>query len=118
MTSPAPPSRRIFVSHASEDSLFARSFVALLREMFKLNHPDDIFFDEDSLLVGEEFVPRIESEILARPIFVVVVTEHAVASEWVKFETQYAMHLRLAADRKGAPAERRAVRRLIVAVKA
>lgn len=82
---------RIFLSHSHHDAEFCHSFVASLRSRLNLADPDHIFYDETSLQSGEQWLQRIQYEVLARPIFMVILTPQAVAAKYVQQETHLAL---------------------------
>jgi tetratricopeptide (TPR) repeat protein len=78
----------IFLSHAHEDNAWCRTFVEALRQ-----GGATVWYDEHSLgygVLGEE----IERELLARPIFIVILSPASVNSPWVRLEVDAAIHLR------------------------
>lgn len=82
------PVPTIFISHSHYDTAFCHRLRDFLRERF----PDaDIFLDEAELHGGDEWMRRIQREVLARPIFIVVLTRHSIAAEWVAEETNLAL---------------------------
>lgn len=78
---------RIFVSHAHEDNDWCRGFVNALRDKGA-----DVWYDEHNLGHGR-LMEKIELELSARPVFVVILSPAAVASPWVKREVGAAMFL-------------------------
>jgi tetratricopeptide (TPR) repeat protein len=82
-----PQAARIFVSHSSENSAWCHTFVLALRSAGA-----DAWYDEHNLGYGG-LMDVIEREIRARPIFIVVLSPHAVASRWVQREMQAAIIL-------------------------
>lgn len=82
---------RIFVSHSHYDSDFCRSFVANLRATLHLAESDHIFYDETSLHFGDQWLQRIQYEVLARPLFMVILTPRSVAANYVRQETSLAL---------------------------
>ncbi len=89
MASPVKP--RIFLSHSHKDNLFCRPFVAHLRAALNLSDPDDIFYDEATLHLGDAWLERIQHEVLARPVFLVILTPNSVAADYVRTETNLAL---------------------------
>ncbi len=83
MPTPAP---RIFVSHSHFDNDTCRTLVAFLKARFP-----DIFFDESELHGGDDWFRRIQHEVIARPIFIVVLTTNSVKADWVAEETNLAL---------------------------
>jgi hypothetical protein len=92
--------RRIFISYARSDGggTAEEIFDALSAARF------DVFLDRFKLPPGEDFVERIEDEILDKSMVVVVETEVAARSEWVRHEVAVAVKrgLGLAAVNLGA----------------
>jgi TIR domain len=77
---------RVFLSHATE----AKPLVRRLTE--KLPRHVDIWLDADELRLGQKFAQHIERGIRLECDFVIVfVDRHAVASEWVRRETELAL---------------------------
>lgn len=80
---------RIFVSHTHTDNVWCREFVASLRQVGL-----DVWYDEHNLGYGR-LMDEIDRELMARPIFIVVISPESVASQWVRLEMQTAMTLQL-----------------------
>lgn len=78
---------KVFVSHASQDKLFADVLVHALREAGA-----DVWYDEHNLGAGH-LIGEITRELTARPAFVIVLTKAAFASHWVKDEMLWAYDL-------------------------
>ncbi len=79
---------RVFVSHATEDSAFCHTIVAALR-----GAGADVWYDEHNMGSGR-LADEILRELGSRPIFVVILSQHAFASRWVKRETDWAEELK------------------------
>ena len=79
----------IFISHSHFDNVLCRRIVAFLRE--RLGAGADIFFDESELHGGDDWFRRIQHEVIARPIFLVVLSRHSVVAAWVAEETNLAL---------------------------
>ena len=77
----------IFVSHSSADKIFADALVHALRMAGA-----DVWYDEHNLGPGH-LLETINREIVARPIFIVILSEAAFSSAWVKDECQWAYTL-------------------------
>jgi formylglycine-generating enzyme required for sulfatase activity len=90
MTTPAPTIPRIFVSHSHHDNGFCRPFVAHLRATLGVS-PDHVFYDETALHLGDVFLERIQREVVARPIFLVILSPHSVEADYVRAETTLAL---------------------------
>src|SRR5579859_4719364 len=74
----------IFVSHSHEDNSYCRELVAALRAA-----DADVWYDEQNLGSGRRLL-TIERELRARPIFVVILSPAALASDWVRDESSWA----------------------------
>ncbi len=75
---------RIFLSHSHRDNDFCRRVVDHIKHAL----PDtDIFYDEHTIIGGDEWMRRVQREVLERPIFIVILSPHSVESEWVREET-------------------------------
>jgi formylglycine-generating enzyme required for sulfatase activity len=84
------PTPRIFVSHSHHDNLVCRQIVDDMRQSF----PDaPIFYDESELHAGDEWMERIQREVINAPIFIVILSPHSVVARWVKTETNLALNL-------------------------
>jgi hypothetical protein len=79
--------RRIFVSYARSDGadIAERIFDLLSAARF------DVFLDRFKLPPGQDFVERIEDEIIDKSMVVVVETAAAARSEWVRHEVAVAV---------------------------
>ncbi|HEY8325652.1 MAG: toll/interleukin-1 receptor domain-containing protein [Ktedonobacterales bacterium] len=78
---------RIFVSHNHDDSSWCKAFVEALQAMGY-----DTWYYEGKLGPGDNFVPEIEQQIIARPVFMILVSSHGAQSNWVKKEMELAMY--------------------------
>jgi hypothetical protein len=78
---------RIFVSHSHEDNVWCRAFVTALTRAGA-----DVWYDERDMEPGR-LDDVIVPELRARPIFIVVLSPSAVASQWVKREVEAAIQL-------------------------
>lgn len=78
---------RILVSHSHKDNAFCHALVAALREAGA-----DVWYDESNLNPG---VLRriISNELSSRDVFIVVLSEAAMKSKWVKDECEWAYNL-------------------------
>jgi formylglycine-generating enzyme required for sulfatase activity len=82
---PCPP---IFISHSHYDNTACRQ----IRDFLHRQLPDaDIFLDESELHGGDDWMHRIPHEVIARPIFLVILSRHSIAAEWVAEETNLAL---------------------------
>src|SRR5690349_6735400 len=79
--------QRIFVSHSHEDDAFCRELVAAVRAAGA-----DVWYDEQDLGSGRLLL-TIERELRARPIFIVILSPAALASDWVRDESSWAYTL-------------------------
>ena len=75
----------IFISYARKDLSFVKKFTDALNALHK-----DAWVDLDGIYIGEEFWPRICSEIEAADTFVFVVSPDSVTSEYCRREINYA----------------------------
>lgn len=78
---------QVFVSHSHEDDAFCRAIVVGLRDAGA-----DVWYDEHNMGSGR-LGPTIERELRCRPVFVVVLSPDALASEWVEDEARWAYGL-------------------------
>jgi formylglycine-generating enzyme required for sulfatase activity len=84
----APVGPRIFICHSHYDSAFCHR----LRDFLKENFPNAIIFlDESDLRGGEEWMHRIQREVISSPLFIVVLSAQALAAPWVREETNLAL---------------------------
>ena len=68
---------RIFISHSHQDTAFCQALVRALRDAGA-----DVWYDEHNLGSGE-LMSVIQRELGIRPIFIVILSKHALASKWV-----------------------------------
>jgi hypothetical protein len=86
--------KRIFMSHSRHDNDFALRLAHDLRHSLG-DDDNSIWFDSDGgLHGGDAFMERIEQEIRARPIFMVILSPDAITSGWVSDELHMAWSLR------------------------
>ncbi|HKT38144.1 MAG TPA: tetratricopeptide repeat protein [Ktedonobacterales bacterium] len=78
---------RVFLSHSSSDRDFAD---ALARELRGAGA--DVWYDETHLGTGQ-LLDEISAQLPTRPIFLVVLSKAAFASDWVKQECKWAYNL-------------------------
>jgi len=77
---------KIFISYASEDLEYAEQIRrALMNERFILN------IDEKNIQVGENIKKVLSNEIKSSSIFIVLISQHSINSEFVKNEIKYAI---------------------------
>ncbi|MEM7111885.1 MAG: SUMF1/EgtB/PvdO family nonheme iron enzyme [Chloroflexota bacterium] len=81
-----PNPRQIFVSHARQDATFAQRLAKDLRKAGW-----ETWIAPDSIQPGEKFDEAIERGLLECGIFLVVLSPDAVASKWVRDETNAAL---------------------------
>jgi tetratricopeptide (TPR) repeat protein len=84
MAETTPNQMRIFVSHSSSDNAFCGALVDALRATGA-----DVWYDQHNLRSGQ-LLDTIVRELKTRPIFIVIVSEEAVTSEWVPKECRWA----------------------------
>jgi len=77
---------KIFVSHSSKDSEIAKNIAIALRAEFG---KDKVFVDLFDLDAGANLVSTISSAISEANWFILVASESALNSSWVKFEATY-----------------------------
>src|SRR5260221_980356 len=77
----------IFASHSHEDDTFCRGIVSALR-----GAGADVWYDEHNLGSGQ-LVDTIERELKVRPVVVVILSDAALASQWVRDECTWAYNL-------------------------
>jgi hypothetical protein len=85
-----PPARRIFISHASEDSRLARDVAAILRRQRW-----DAWLDESDIRGGGPWAASIQQALRSSSVVVLLVTANSVAKEWVLDEIAAARNLRV-----------------------
>jgi formylglycine-generating enzyme required for sulfatase activity len=78
----------IFVSHSHHDTEFCLHLVNFLSQHIQ---DADIFFDSQELHAGDEWIKRIQKEVINRPIFIVILSQYSVIAEWVREETNLAL---------------------------
>jgi tetratricopeptide (TPR) repeat protein len=79
----------IFVSHSHQDNDWCRPFVEALKSVGY-----DVWYDEQGLQGGAQWVATIQTEVQARDVFIVILTPEAWASQWVQDELQLAIATR------------------------
>ncbi len=95
ITPPAPPqasttrlTRRVFISHASEDAELAQRLAQALRQAGR-----PVWIAPDDILPGEQWVEAIGRGLDISGIFVVLITPQSVRSSWVTYEVNLAITL-------------------------
>ncbi|MFO1330595.1 MAG: TIR domain-containing protein [Rubrivivax sp.] len=84
---PAPPAGpRVFVSYASQDRARAESIVAVLMQQGL-----DVWWDRESLLAGESWRRRIESQLDQADVVLVLWSQASVNSDFVQEEAAEGM---------------------------
>ncbi len=86
---PAPASRnprQIFISHASEDARLAHRLARDLQQQGW-----QTWIAPDSIQPGEKWVAAINRGLAESGVFVLLLSQHAVQSRWVKSETDIAV---------------------------
>jgi len=92
---------RIFISHSHHDQALCRRVHGFLKNTF----PNaTIFYDESELHGGDDWLKRIQFEVIAAPIFILILSQHSVVAPWVQEETNQALRETVAnATRKIIP---------------
>ncbi len=80
------PQPRIFVSHSHYNSEWCLCFVATLQQ-----RGYDVWYDEKGMSAGAAWVEVLERELVAREIFLIVLTPEAWDAHWVQEELQLAL---------------------------
>ena len=78
---------RIFLSHSSADRDFANALARALR-----GAGADVWYDETHLGTGQ-LLDEISAQLPTRPVFLLVLSKAAFASDWVKQECKWAFNL-------------------------
>jgi tetratricopeptide (TPR) repeat protein len=78
---------QVFLSHSSADAPFANTLVVALR-----GAGADVWIDDSHLGTGQ-LLEEITRQLATRPVFVVVLSKAAFASEWVRRECTWAFNL-------------------------
>lgn len=78
--------RRVFISHAHEDAVFAHRLAA---DLERAGHP--VWIAPESIRPGEQWLPAIARGLQESGVCVVVLTPHGVGSSWVEYETNLAI---------------------------
>jgi tetratricopeptide (TPR) repeat protein len=82
-----PTQLKVFVSHSGLDKAICDALVGVLRDAGA-----DVWYDEHNLGAGQ-LLEEIQRELQARPVFVVLLSKNAFASQWVRRETTWAFNL-------------------------
>ena len=78
--------KSFFLSYPHEYAAIARVVAKVLR-----SQGHDVFVDQDDLICGERFQPRIKSEIWNRDVFILLAGPEATSSPWVQWELSEAL---------------------------
>ncbi len=82
------PTPAIFISHSHYDNAACRQ----IRDFLTSHIPGvDVFLDESDVHGGDDWMRRILDQVVARPIFLVVLSRQSVVAEWVAEETNLAL---------------------------
>jgi len=88
---PSPTSvPRVFLSHSSKDDAFSARLAQDLYRALKY----DVWYDKEHLSGGDVWWNRIQQELTARFVFLVVLSPDAVVSRWVNDEIAIAWEQR------------------------
>ncbi len=91
MTTSPQPVQRIFVSHSSKDNDFGVQLVEDLRRI--LGDESAVWYDaKRGLNPGDQWFQKIENEVIARDIFLIVLSPDAMNSAWVRREFDIALN--------------------------
>ena len=88
VSQPQRDPRQVFISHAHEDAEFAHRLASDLQ-----HNGWRVWIAPDSILPGEKWAEAINRGLEESGVFVVALTPTAVASNWVKIETNLAIEL-------------------------
>ena len=80
---------QVFLSHSSADKVVAERVVIALR-----GAGADVWFDEHNL-GATQLLDEIMRQLRARPVFVVLLSKAAFASDWVKRECKWAFNIQM-----------------------
>ncbi|HEY7833445.1 MAG TPA: SUMF1/EgtB/PvdO family nonheme iron enzyme [Ktedonobacterales bacterium] len=83
------PPTRVFLSHSTQDNPWCRVLVDALKAA-----QYDVWYDEQGLTGGAEWVATLQREVQSRDVFIVVITPEAWASPWVQEEVRLALATR------------------------
>jgi formylglycine-generating enzyme required for sulfatase activity len=90
ITSPDPPKAhyplQVFISHAHQDREIAQKLTADLR-----SHGWKVWIVPESIQPGEKFAEAISRGLKESEIFVVLLSQNAVSSQWVRLESDAAI---------------------------
>jgi hypothetical protein len=92
--------RQLFISHAGEDDDFARRLAQDLKDQGWA-----VWLAPDSIRPGEKWVEAINRGMSESGVFILVLTEAAVNSRWVRSETNVAIGMEHQGDLEFVPLE-------------
>lgn len=99
MSDRASSARQIFISHSSENNAFGVQLTQDLRRV--LGDDNAVWYDvHGGLHGGDIWWPKIIEEITSRPVFIVILSSHAMASPWVQAEINLAWRQMLSPRKK------------------
>lgn len=75
----------IFISHSSQDSEWCRCFATTLRQL-----GFDVWYDEHDIHGGSDWFNTIQTQLVARDCFIVILSPDAWNSPWVQREVELA----------------------------
>ena len=76
---------KVFISHSNQDNLLARKIARVLqKEGLEV-------WDEQNILPGDNWAGKVAEALDESQAMVVLLTPHALASEWVRREIEYAL---------------------------
>ena len=76
---------KVFISHSNQDNLLARKIARVLQE------EGLEVWDEQNILPGDNWAGKVAEALDESQAMVVLLTPHALASEWVRREIEYAL---------------------------
>jgi serine/threonine protein kinase len=91
MTSPQHSTSSIFISHSSKDNDFGIRLTKDLRVL--LGDDSKVWYDAlGGLIGGDDFLSKIDDELIARDTFLIILSPDAVKSSWVNAELKLALN--------------------------
>jgi len=88
MTVPSHPTMRIFISHSSKDEVFTTKLTHDLRNVFG---EEAVWYDVSGVKGGEFWWDKIIQELTNCSVFIVILSEDALKSRWVRHELDIAL---------------------------
>jgi hypothetical protein len=76
---------KVFISHSNQGNLLARKIARVLQE------EGLEVWDEQNVLPGDNWAGKVAEALDESQAMVVLLTPHALASEWVRREIEYAL---------------------------